>query len=143
MNACREEGPRYRVMQIIRGCDDDEVDTVLVGCLGGGHVRIGGVGALEKPGRSTFAGDLRVRGHCTRDDLCLAVELSGNAMHRSDKCATPAADDTGTQTAQWLRNCNVAHSGRIWRHGVRSLRCRGRLTGSLSVRPAAIDSCRR
>src|SRR5438309_11222886 len=97
-------------MQIIRGCDDDKVDAVPVGCLGRGHVSIGVIGALEKPGRSTLAGDLRVRGHCTRDDLCLAVELSGNAMHRSDKCTTPPADHTGTPAAHGWGRCNLART---------------------------------
>jgi len=40
-------------------------------------------------------------------NLCLTVEFSGNAMHRSNKCATPATHDTGTQAAQGLGNCKV------------------------------------
>src|ERR1700687_4184928 len=109
MNACRKESPRYGVMQIIRGCDDDKVNTVLVGCLGRGNVLIGRIGALEKPGGSAFASGLGVRRHGARDNLCLAVEFSGNAMHRSNKCATPATHDTGTQTSQGLDNSNVTH----------------------------------
>src|SRR5436190_4038792 len=110
MNACRKKGPRYGVMQVIRGCDDDKIDAVPVGCFERGHVLIGRIGALEKPGGSTFAGDLRVRGQGTRDNLCLAVEFSGNSMHRSNECATPATHDTGPQAARGLGNASVTHT---------------------------------
>src|SRR2546423_15629915 len=97
MNACRKKGPRYGVMQVIRGCDDDKVDAVPVGCFERGHVLVGRIGALEKPGGSTFARDLRVRGQGTRDNLCLAVEFGGKAVHRSNECATSATHHTGSQ----------------------------------------------
>src|SRR6266853_3551994 len=118
MNACRKEGPRYGVMQIIRGCDDDKVNAALVGCLGRSHILIGRIGALEKPGGSTFACGLGVRGHCTRNNLCLAVEFSGNAMHRSDTCATPTTHNTGTQAAQGLGTSRITHIRGISRHGL-------------------------
>ena len=89
-----EERPRDRKVEIVRRCDDDEVDAVFHLRFLGGHSLVGIVGPVEMPGLGARFRFLRIGRHGAGNYPRLVVEFGGDSMNGADESALPAADDT-------------------------------------------------
>ena len=85
---------RRREMHVVGRNDGDRVDAIVARGLGRSHSRKVGVDALGRQPQLLARGlrPLRGRGQRARDNLPVAIQPGGHAVHGADKGTLPAAD---------------------------------------------------
>ena len=108
VDASLKEGLGHGVVEVITRDDRHEVDTVSERALsfGLGHLGVRSVhaGGVEAEVLAGEAGLLGVRGERAGDEVDLAVEGRGHAMHAADEGAATAADHAHAEFA--IKGCH-------------------------------------
>jgi len=84
-------------MQIVRRCDDDEVDAIRAARFLERHRGVRLIAAVQVPRRGALLCRLWIRRHGTRHDEGLPVQFRRDAMDGSDERTSAAADDPSAQ----------------------------------------------